>query len=612
MKRVGLLLSFVLIVTLFVAGTLSVQAQVGGPITEIEPNDSCQLAQDLSAQALPLVVSGVLPGQSFGYPGPNSELNIDFFRVRGEPGSSLLIRVDGAETGGGTLFNAQLGLVGSECGPPSTYTGQPSGPTQAVFTVPADGFVHIGVTGCCDSTFLSGGFGAGSYTLSVGPAQSSGPITGRLLDDTTGAPVTLAQAGFAIVQLYPCDPFNPCSPVTQAVVADDGSFNIPASAQLLPGQYWFNVITASYESLVAGPFTLDAGQALSVDLRLKPFTEVFGQVVLAGGAPPPVLDLVAATLLRCEDLCFPIGSTWVGFDGSFSFSSQFSPLLANGGSFQVSLSSAYYESATIGPFQVEPGRRTDLGATTLQRLPSIGGIVGRLLDADTLRPISSSGFPALSLVRCIDGACLQSIALGVVNPDGSFVIASSESSPPIVPGSYLLRVNLDGYVPYSTPIFRVGADEVYDLKRLKIQPLTVRLDEPKICASVPAGRERCDHSVRLTNLVNRPVTVQTWRVFSLSGQPSRSSFQLDQARPVRLLPGQSRVLSYSLDIPRSMPEGAVLCVQFFAGRDERGFYFNPLASTYEFQACVLKQTDGTVRSLRPNELRELERLEARP
>ena len=75
--------------------------------TETEPNNSCQMAQDLGTVPLPFVLDGNLDS--------TVEPDIDFYRFSGTPGVLVGIDHEGAATGKGTLPDPMLGLFDSNC-----------------------------------------------------------------------------------------------------------------------------------------------------------------------------------------------------------------------------------------------------------------------------------------------------------------------------------------------------------------------------------------------------------------------------------------------------------------------------------------------------------------
>jgi hypothetical protein len=208
--------------------------------TDIEPNNTCQAAQDLGAQPYPFVLDGALDS--------SQSPDVDFFRFTGTPGSLFTVDLEGQGTGKGTLIDPLLGLFDSNCNLIATDDG--SGGflnSRLEIAIPSDGVFILAATLCCDSGFFGGG--NGSYQLTVTPVQFIGSITGFVTDAVTGKPVRGDQLPYAYVGLLYCTQFG-CSGVNDQAAGQDGRFTFTSDyngAPLRVGNYLVAVSADQYE-----------------------------------------------------------------------------------------------------------------------------------------------------------------------------------------------------------------------------------------------------------------------------------------------------------------------------------------------------------------------------
>src|SRR6185503_2513829 len=182
--------------------------------TEIEPNNSCQTAQDLGAVSDPFVMDGNLDSSVTS--------DIDFFRFTGTPGQAMLIDLEGQSTGKGTLSDPFLGFFDSNCNLITLNDDSGSLNSHLEITIPEDGVFVLAATICCDYGFFGGG--NGSYQLTVAPVQYIGSINGVVTDAVTGRSLTGDAAPYAFVRLLQCGVFG-CFDVNSQNVGNDGSFH---------------------------------------------------------------------------------------------------------------------------------------------------------------------------------------------------------------------------------------------------------------------------------------------------------------------------------------------------------------------------------------------------
>lgn len=130
-------------------------AQVFPPGTEVEPNSTCLLAQDLGQITLPVTLDGSLDGSPLPFG------DVDFFRFAGPP--NTVVRIDLQRV---TLGDPYLGFFDSGCNLiAANDDGGGNLNSRLVIPIPADGVFVLGVTRCCDGGFDQGGSGAYQLTI---------------------------------------------------------------------------------------------------------------------------------------------------------------------------------------------------------------------------------------------------------------------------------------------------------------------------------------------------------------------------------------------------------------------------------------------------------------
>jgi hypothetical protein len=157
--------------------------------SEVEPNNTCPAAQNFGAVTLPFTVEGSIE------PLPD----VDFFRFTGTPGTGVLVDLEGAATGKGTLPDPFLGLFDSNC---NLLVADDF--AQLRFVIPPDGVFILAATSCCDGGFTGDGGSSGSYELTITPLLLAGSISGRIVDAASGNPLRGDAIPFANVELQRC------------------------------------------------------------------------------------------------------------------------------------------------------------------------------------------------------------------------------------------------------------------------------------------------------------------------------------------------------------------------------------------------------------------------
>jgi hypothetical protein len=315
---------------ILLAGCLAVPHSGFAQIGELEPNNPCGNAQDLTDPLLPAVIQGSLDAVG-------GVFDIDFFRLNAVAGTTLIAEHKGSSFGFGTLGDPLLGLFDSSCVLIAFNDDSGSLDSRLIFTVPSDGVFILAATSFADFDFNGEHSAEGTYLLSVNTLQIAESISGRLVNARDGTPVPGDAPPFALVELYRCDLSGCFEPVSAQNAGSDGSFLFDQAfdgSPLLVGSYLIRVNAMGFEFFELGPFELTLGTALDLgELALQPFTligSISGRLVdaldgtpLNGFSPP----FAFAELQRCDDSgCFPVAGAPADELGRFLF---------DGGQFQL-------------------------------------------------------------------------------------------------------------------------------------------------------------------------------------------------------------------------------------------------------------------------------------
>lgn len=600
------------------ASAFSPRVQAASSVDEVEPNDTCASAQVLRLQSFPLTISGVLDGTSYPDPGGGESTtpNIDFFRIETSPASLLKIDMGGESSGQGSLPDPMLGIFDSNCGQlGSADYGGPGLDAELIAQAPEDGVVVIAATSCCDYSFTRGGYSNGSYTLTIDAQPTIGSVSGRLVDADTGQPLTAgANNASANLQFCPGDELSSCYPVAWIAPDDQGAFLVtPQSAfnPLLAGQYYLYAAADGYRPLQTARFSVGAAEDyLLGDLALstpKQIPSIDGRVVDSRTGAP--IAFVSVYLDRCspgDEYCYPVNQTSSDTDGSFSFSSDMvgNPLYDD--TYQVSLAISGYDGLWTPQFTPIAGQSYNLGDLQLRKIPLIGSISGRLLDAVTGEPLTnlSVTYAHLSLLACDMSGCYNTVAWKWIEPDGSFRFDATDAWQPLVAGSYAISYQAEQYIDGQSDMFTVAEGEDYSID-LHIQPYPIRLLNGASCTTIPAGGGTCKYSLRLVNNQNKTVSLRAWSIaeVSIPNSYDHNTFQPKDAQKVKLRPGESTLVSFSFDVPRNVAAFTSVCTQYYVSDDVKGFYLAP--TTQRFGFCVTKDGAGDFKPTTGDALREL-------
>jgi len=286
MQRIAQINTWLLAV-LCLAGSLSSQAFAQA--TDTEPNNSCPAAQDIGPIDVntPFTVVGSLDT-------PPEVPDVDFFRFSATPGALLVADLAGEPTGQGTLPDPLLGLFDSDCNFIALSDDTDSLNSRLHFVMPADGVGILAASSFPDAQFLGHGETSGTYDLTVSPAPPAiGSIAGRVIDATTGEPLTGNLPPFTTVDLLRCEP-DCIEFVASQATDDEGRFLFtgdPFGNPLPVGTYQVSAFAQEFETNVTAPFDVAEGEDFDV-----------GDIPLT---PPP---FSVSDIQPCEDL-LPQGGT---------------------------------------------------------------------------------------------------------------------------------------------------------------------------------------------------------------------------------------------------------------------------------------------------------------
>jgi len=476
---------------------------------DVEPNNPCVMAQDVGIPELPFTIPGSLD--------PNDGVpDVDFFRFADAPGRLVQADLLGATTGAGTLGDPFLGLFDDACNLIAFSDDANGLDSRLLFEVPDDGTYVLGVTGCCDIQFE--GIAEGSYLLALSAPTLADSISGRLVNERDGLPVSGEGPAFASVQLLRCIDGACFDFVGFQNVDNNGGFRFDSStigSPLLAGTYQIQASANGFDALATDAFEIFEGQALDLgDLALAPFSligSVSGQLVdavdgtpLMGFAPP----FAIAQLERCEDFgCSVVVNLQTDDQGRFRFDGlQF---FLNPGFYRISAFADDYRPTSTDTFFVDEFEDVDAGVIPLRPEPiQFGEVKGCEIPAG-------------------DGLCEYSVQLR--NRGLSRFKGEAWSTVDYFPNA----------VPFRTSRFQVGRvgttnpmPENLNLGAGESTVLTFRLDIPgnlpdfsTICATVTVGRQPNPQFRNSGDRFLFCAVTQSGRVETLSGKEGRKQWR---------------------------------------------------------------------------------------
>jgi len=231
---------------------------VQAKVAEVEPNNSCAIAQDIGAAPGTSVTGEIVTG------------DVDFYRVTATPGKLLQANLSANLGGGGSLLDSIIGVFDSSCQQiaMNDYAG-PDMDSRVLFKVPADGVVIFAAAGFPDFFFEGSPYELGSYTLKV--IKPAAPyLTGTVTEAGTGQPLP---PNLGPVSLLHCDGpgYDTCrDEVVTLPVSSDGSFALSLGG-MDPGYYQLRTVPNGYGSTYSAPFAYEGPETVAkIALKVKP------------------------------------------------------------------------------------------------------------------------------------------------------------------------------------------------------------------------------------------------------------------------------------------------------------------------------------------------------
>ena len=253
---------------------------------DIEPNDSCVAAQDVGAVDGDdlLIVTGSLDT-------PPEEPDVDFFRLQAPPGVTLVAELDGEATGQGTLPDPFLGAFDADCDLIDINDDAGTLNSRLLIVVPDDGVIILAASSFPDDEFTGAGDTSGSYELSISQAPPPiGSIAGRVVDATSGLPLSGRSAPFAFVALLRCDAEECLELVAEEAAGRGGRFRFErdlADRPLLAETYQVIAVADEFEETATEPFDVAEDEDVDLgDIALEPRSIAFSDIQPCGDTLP--------------------------------------------------------------------------------------------------------------------------------------------------------------------------------------------------------------------------------------------------------------------------------------------------------------------------------------
>jgi len=308
------------------------------------------------------------------------------------------------------------------------------------------------------------------------------------------------------------------------------------------------------------------------------------------GQPVRFADLV---LTQCAgDTCsFPSTSASTDADGRFRIHSD-SFFLMFGGLYELSAFHPSYQQ-TSRLIEIHGKTDMDIGDISLAPLPALSSIRGRLVDLATGQPLRGDAppFAQVQLHFCDagSGSFCGFVSSRTPDADGSFLFTGHEFDP-LEEGTYRIVLNADQYVRDLGDTFTAADGQDLDLGDVPARSFPVRVAEVESCGTIPAGGGRCRFTVGVSNGQATALQARGWIAVSsfFTGSFGGSSWFQLTPRLIDLPPGGSTVLPFTLDVPGTVPNGALFCGSFYAAAKDRPL--EPFAVSHLF--CIQKSFSG--------------------
>jgi len=245
--------------------------------------------------------------------------------------------------------------------------------------------------------------------------------------------------------------------------------------------------------------------------------------------------------------------------------------------------------------------------------PGIGSISVRALDSRSRAPLPTDVYPfALAVLERCEGDVCEQASARALEADGRVRIERDRTRRRIAPGTFRLVVLADDYEVATSERFDVAEGQHVDLGDIPVESPAIGLSGVRPCKNLPPQGGTCSYSVQLRNDTGRPLSGLARSLYSSIGSisPFEASTQpgdrgVRRAR-VSLAPSESMELAFSMPVPASAPEGAILCPFVEIGLDPAPL-FDSARSARLF--CIQKSGPG-FRSMSAEEVQRM--LEEQP
>lgn len=339
---------------------------------ESEPNNPCQQAQDWGAAGLPFALQGSLD--------PLSEevLDIDFYRFSSLPDTRLIIDLEGASTGQGTLADPFLAVLDSSCTPIAFDDDGGAGLNSRLrFAVPVDGEFIVAVTACCD--FGLEGAGEGSYLLQLSQLQFIGSVTARLIDSSNGQPIPAGAPYFPSAFLERCDQ-DGCNSVNFALPDENGILFFSTDFWGMPlevGNYRINASSPWFEPALTASVAVGEGENADLGdiemIQIALISSLSGRLVdalnqlpISGHSTP----FAFVQLFRCEEFgCFNVRAAIPDSQGFFQYNGADDLTFFRPGTYKLLVRAEQYLDFETSEFEIAQNEDLDLGEIRIYPAP---------------------------------------------------------------------------------------------------------------------------------------------------------------------------------------------------------------------------------------------------
>jgi hypothetical protein len=327
--------------------------------------------------------------------------------------------------------------------------------------------------------------------------------------------------------------------------------------------------------------------AYRLRVRQEAPAAVLGRIVNSRtGAPVPFAFL---TLYRCFDgFCFEfVTQTFSNADGSFLFNEAGGFLFE--GDYRLVVQANNYETREER-FHLSSGQTLDLGDVSLNPIPIVSSIRGRLVDAVTGEPLpgNTEPFAFVELLFCPEGYFFCFPVRGsATDSQGSFLFAGGEAFFPLFAGTYQIRAYANQYLSFESERFTVEDGEDHDTGDLAVKSFPVRINLVQPCDSISSQGGNCRFTVRVSNGMDSHLAGEAWSVVQASGLATPTGttiFQAGVSKAVSLPPGGSTVLPFTFFVPGEVRDGTYICTRGLAAN--RPHSFNTLGDNHLF--CLVK------------------------